>query len=303
VKRAPRASAGGVIAIALLLASWGGCSLSQRSFLRAAPTSIDRSSGKDAIGPAPRTVVLISVDGLAPWVLDTTPTPRLDALARQGTRALRAETVQPPRTLPSHVSMISGLEPAVHGVTWNRWLPFRRVSVATLFTGCRRSGLRCSLFATKLKFAHLAEDEAGVERYRYFERSDVMLDAAADYLIEKHPAFLMLHLAEVDLVGHAEGWGSPAQRRVIEQIDAWLGAWLDRLGREEGLKLTLLVTSDHGGEGRTHYGSAPEHVRIPWIAWGDGVQPGGQLEFVKTVDTAATIGAWLELSPETGSTH
>jgi arylsulfatase A-like enzyme len=30
-------------------------------------------------------------------------------------------------------------------------------------------------------------------------------------------------------------------------------------------------------------------VRIPWIAWGDGVPRGGRVAHVSTLDTAATV--------------
>ena len=69
--------------------------------------------------------------------------------------------------MPSHASMLSGVGPEVHGVSWNRYQPWSRLGAPTLFTRCAPAGLRCDLFASKRKFAHFAQHEAGVRRYRY----------------------------------------------------------------------------------------------------------------------------------------
>jgi predicted AlkP superfamily pyrophosphatase or phosphodiesterase len=254
-----------------------------------APRQIDRTAGTPDPEPPPRTVVLISVDGLAPWVLADTETPRLDALAREGTVAARAETVVPSLTLPSHTSMISSLDPATHGVRWNAWRPNEHVDVPTVFTACRHAGLRCGLFAGKRKFAHFAVEELGVERYGYAGDAEAVLDRALDYLDERLPHFVMIHLAEVDRTGHLRGWGSGAQRDVIREIDEALGDFLDEARDETEGRLTLIVTADHGGEGHGHGGARERHVRIPWIAWGDGVPAGVRIPHVRTVDTAPTV--------------
>ena len=56
---------------------------------------------------------------------------------------------------------------------------------------------------------------------------------------------------------------------------------------------TLIVTSDHGGQGRGHGSDHALDTTIPWIARGAGVQAGGVLPTgVRTMDTAATA-LWL----------
>jgi len=255
----------------------------------------------DRTGPAPdpeaprRTVVLVSVDGLAPWVLEATPTPHLDALARTGASARRAETVVPSLTLPSHTSMLSGVRPDRHGVASNDWRPGRRIEVPTVFTFCARGGLRCGLFAGKPKLVHFALEEPGVERYVFGDRAEAVFDAALDYLDEREPHFVMVHLAEVDLVGHATGWGGRSQREIIVELDALLGDFLDEARDELEGRLTVVVTADHGGEGRRHGRADERHVRIPWIAWGDGVPEGAEIARVHTVDTAPTVLGLLGL--------
>ena len=79
-------------------------------------------AAQPARGPARPDVLLISVDTLRPdalgWVAGRNPTPALDALAREGFRFPAA--VSPvPLTLPSHVSIMTGLVPRRHGVRDN----------------------------------------------------------------------------------------------------------------------------------------------------------------------------------------
>jgi arylsulfatase A-like enzyme len=259
---------------------------------------------RDASGgpPAPRAadarrVLLVSVDGLAPRVLAETPTPTLDRLAAEGRVAARAETVLPSSTLPSHTSMISGVPPAVHGVLWNRYAPWRRFDTPTVFSVCRERGLRCGLFAGKRKFAHLAENEPGVERWLHGESAEEVLAAGARYVAARDPDFTMVHLAEVDRAGHADGWGSPAQRAALEEIDAALGRFLDEVGAAGSGRLAVLVTADHGGHGTRHGSALPDDVAIPWILWGEGIAPGRIEGTVSTVDTGPTVLALLGVAP------
>jgi arylsulfatase A-like enzyme len=194
--------------------------------------------------------------------------------------------------------MLSGVPPEVHGVEWNRYQPWRHVTVPTLFSVCRVERLRCGLFAGKRKFAHFAEDEAGAERYAFGASAREVLDLARAHVAERDPDFVMIHLAEVDLAGHDAGWGSPAQLAALREVDARLGEFLAAL--PAGRPLRVLVTADHGGHGTRHGSDQPEDVRIPWIAWGDGVAPERLAGPVSTLDTAPTVLAWLGVPAPAG---
>jgi arylsulfatase A-like enzyme len=234
-------------------------------------------------------VILISIDGLAPWVMATTPTPNLDRLAARGITPRRAETVVPSSTMPSHASMISGLPPAAHGVDWNRYEPWREIRTPTLYSICRERGLRCGLIAGKKKFAHFAEEEAGVERYVHGGSADEVWAAASAYLAERDPDFMLVHVAEVDLAGHAHDWGSEEQRAAIRAIDASLGRFLAQAGGLGSGRLAVIVTADHGGHDARHGTDLPEDVEIPWILYGEGIEPGRIDDVFSTVDTGPTV--------------
>lgn len=110
----------------------------------------------DAQADAPR-VILISIDGLMPAAY-TDPamaaqTPNLRRLAKDGVWADGVVGVLPTVTYPSHTTLITGVEPAVHGIYDNRifdpenksdgaWFWFARsIKVPTLPMAARARGL------------------------------------------------------------------------------------------------------------------------------------------------------------------
>src|SRR5437763_1437554 len=64
-------------------------------------------------------VVLISLDGLRPDAVTPTNMPTVARLAKEGAATANAQTVLPSLTLPAHTSMLTGLVPDRHGITWN----------------------------------------------------------------------------------------------------------------------------------------------------------------------------------------
>jgi len=264
-------------------------------FDRWAPLALDRPLPEARWQPAARRALLVSVDGLAPRVLELSDAPTLSRLARQGARAREARSVVPSITLTAHTTLLSGLGPERHGVLWNRYQPWSAVAVPTVFGTCAARGLRCGLFAGKPKFAHFAEGEPGVERYRLGRDDGAVLGAAAAYTRERDPDLLVIHLAEVDLAGHAEGWGSPAQRDAVRRADRVLGEFLEAFRAASSRPFTLLLTADHGGRGTRHGSDHADDVAVPWILYGDGVAPGAALPDAGALDAAPTLLAILGL--------
>jgi predicted AlkP superfamily pyrophosphatase or phosphodiesterase len=239
-------------------------------------------------------VWLLSVDGLAPRVLGSANAPHLGRLLRDGLHARRARTILPSITLAAHATMLSGLPPAGHGVYWNRYEPWRQVGVPTLFDACAEHALVGGLFAGKPKFAHFAEGEPGVERWRLGADAGAVLDAALAFARERDPDFAMVHLAEVDRAGHVYGWDSAEQRSALEALDERLGPFLDALRAASPRPLAVLLTADHGGHGTNHGSDAASDVDIPWALWGDGI-PVAELAEASALDTAPTVLALLGL--------
>lgn len=72
--------------------------------------------------PQESRVIMISIDGLMPvsYKDPALPAPNLRSLAQSGVWADGVVGVLPTVTFPSHTTLITGVEPAVHGIYDNR---------------------------------------------------------------------------------------------------------------------------------------------------------------------------------------
>jgi hypothetical protein len=249
-------------------------------------------------------VVVISLDGLRPDAIDAFALRTLQRLRREGSWTGWATTVVPSHTLPSHTSMLTGVSPAAHGITWNTDETAARglVTVPTVFGLARRDGFGTAAFFSKAKFRHL--QVPGTLDYTQAPRgSDMWLATrtvgdVVDYLRHARPQLLFIHLSDTDYAGHGFGWMSAPYRWAARRVDAAVARILRAADDAYGPgRYTVIVTADHGGHGRRHGTDDPRDVLIPWIAWGRGVLPGNELGVpVRTMDTAATV-LWLLGSP------
>jgi predicted AlkP superfamily pyrophosphatase or phosphodiesterase len=249
---------------------------------------------------APTThLILISMDGAKPAVMQRSRMPNLDRLRHEGSWTFNAQTVLPSVTLNSHASMVSGVVPAKHHVTWNDSFHASRgyLPVPTIFTVAREAGLSCAAFVAKDKLRQLAAPQDVPVFRRPGLNAAVVAAAAADYLQARRPNVLFVHFADPDTAGHRYGWGSPEQVRALEEVDVALGVLLAAV-RKAGLEreTALIVTADHGGHGKTHGTDSPEDTTIPWVCIGPGVRRNHELTVpIRTYDTAATAAALLGL--------
>ncbi len=254
-----------------------------------------------ATGAVTDHVVVVSIDGLRAGAIAEGDAQTLQRLIREGTAALVAQTILPSTTLPSHTSMLTGLEPSEHGVTWNsnEVDPWGTVGVPTVFEIAHAHGFRTAAFFSKSKFHYLQRKgsldyaEAPGRLANNWPLARTVGDVER-YLARSHPNLLFVHIGEPDYAGHSSGWTSPLYARAVADADVGLARLLAALDQAFGAGgYTLIVTADHGGHDRVHGNADPRDLTIPWIAWGDGVQVGGTLpDTVYTMDTAATV-LWL----------
>jgi arylsulfatase A-like enzyme len=250
--------------------------------------------------PAVEHVLIISIDGLRPDRALWANMPNLRSLAKGGTYSFWAKTTPLAITLPSHVSMLTGVAPYKHGIEWNRELPFSEPvypRVPTVFEMAHRSGYTTVLVAGKSKFSALNKPgtltDADVVPDHALNNDRVAEGAVAR--IEKiKPNLMFVHFPDVDATGHSKGWGSHEQLAAIERTDVFLGDILAALDRADIRKSTVIIISaDHGGTGLGHGPDDPRSRYIPWIANGPGIRKDYDLTQlrdldVKTEDTAAT---------------
>jgi arylsulfatase A-like enzyme/Tfp pilus assembly protein PilF len=276
-------------------------------------------------------VLLVSIDTLradhvGAYGAAEAQTPRLDALAAAGTRF---ETViaSAPLTLPSHASLLTGLDPPRHRVRHNgvyrldgefETLPerFRDAGYATgAVTGAvvlaRRYGLDQG-FESYDDGASAKRSGAG----GFLERSAAeVTDRALGWLgTAPHPFFLFVHYYDPHHDYQpprpfAERFAASPYDGEIAYVDNELGRLLDGLERGGSHPETLvLVTSDHGeslgehGESTHAYTLYDAVLRVPLILCGPGVPRGRVVEsLVRTVDVAPTLLALAGLPALAGA--
>lgn len=244
-----------------------------------------------------RHVFIISFDGGKPSVMKQSKMPNFFSMTSQGASSSEAQTIFPSSTLPSHTSMLTGVGPATHRVSWNEWQPEKGlVPVPTIFQLAKKTNksLVTAMFVGKQKFAHLflpgSLDAFSLPDYS----ARIVARQAAEYIMLKKPNLCFIHFADSDGAGHKYGWGSPEQvKSFADEDDALKTVWraIEKAGIAKDS--VVIMSADHGGHAKTHGSNSPEDMTIPWVAWGKGVKRGYTITApITTYDTAATA-LWL----------
>jgi hypothetical protein len=259
----------------------------------AAPSTAARPAADRATRQASEItrVVVISIDGLNPDAitrLGAAATPTYHRLMSQGAWTFDARTeVEQTVTLPNHTGMLTSRRiertRGGHGVTWDddrlrpRTVQAAAVrSVGSVFSQLAGAGLSTAMFATKNKFSLYERSWPGMDRAVIDLDGTRLVTTVVRDLARRHRAFTFVHLSNPDLAGHKYGWLSPAYLTAVRQSDALIGRILAAVS--EDTDTLVVVTSDHGGQGRGH--SDPRKLadyRIPFLVWGPGIPAGADL--------------------------
>jgi choline-sulfatase len=264
----------------------------------------------------PPSVLLITIDTLRADRVgiyggrDAAQTPGIDALARRGT-FFRTALSSVPLTLPSHATILSGLEPYHHGVHDNGVDAFPAAH-GTLATWFKARGLATGAFVGAyvldrrfgLSRGFDTYDDAierrtsGVSALESERRCEVVAASAAAWIGDQHgPFFAWVHFYDP----HApydppEPFRSQAAGRPYEGEIASADACVSRLLAAVAAKdVVVALTADHGeglGEHaeKTHGFFVYEStLRVPLILAGPGVAKGGERPWARSVDVAPTL--------------
>jgi len=294
---------------ALLLLAAGGL---------AAPgcNRIDLSTAPGAERPS---VLLVSIDTLRAdhvgvYGAVEAQTPRLDALAATGARFDTA-VAPAPLTLPSHASLLTGLDPPRHGVRHNGVYRLA-AGIETLAERFRAAGHATGAVTGAVVLARRYGLDQGFESYDdgassgrsgaggFLERDAAeVTDRALEWLASApRPFFLWVHYYDPHHdyrppSPFAERFAASPYDGEIAYVDQELGRLLDGLEGGASRRETLvLVTADHGeslgehGESTHSYTLYDAVLRVPLILRGAGVPRGRVVaSLVRTVDVAPTL--------------
>ena len=279
-------------------------------------------------GSRPERVVLVTIDTLRADHLScygarAPQTPHLDALARSGVRF--ATAIAPtPLTLPSHASLLTGLDPHHHGVRNNGTFALES-AIPTIATRMREQGFATAAFLGAVVLDRqyglargfdVYDDAMSVRRHLgdtglAERRADRVVDAVLDWLPLAPDRFLLwVHLydphADYDPpLPFKKTWAAAPYAGEVAFADAQLGRLLDAVdARWPDGRTLVVVTSDHGESLGEH--GEPSHAytlydatqRVPLLMRGPGFPAGQVVETpVRLVDVAPTILARLSSAP------
>lgn len=249
----------------------------QRSLLAAAALAAVLGACADAPTSAsshadvhPARVVLVSIDGLRGDAMAHMPT--LSSLRDEGVWSDSMLTIVPSLTVPGHVSMLTGRDASTFGLVSNTpdtATVMRLIygGASTVFDWVHGAGGRTEAVAGA---ALVPQSELGQMKLLFGADSLIATTLDASSVITQAiglaggadaPALLFVHLSDVDLEGHANGWIVPGVRSAAGgdslapgyvaaavRTDAALARLVAALRPAIDSGTTaLIVTADHGG--------------------------------------------------------
>lgn len=233
------------------------------------PENIDIVEVNNVIKEKKQLIVLISMDGLGANLVGEN-TPYLSSLLDREnvSYTLDMQTIEQSETMPSHVSMVTGLTQENHKFYLNSLIPGTPpIEEKTIFDYALENDYTFYSFLTKDKLLYLLGEKTGeniVSKEEY--SSEIMGDI--DELVETDSTkvFVFLHFRDIDSYGHTYGWNSNEQHTALKTLDNNLRLLTDDLNQEfEDYERYYIFTADHGGEGTQHSNGCENCRRIPFI--------------------------------------
>lgn len=250
-------------------------------------------------------VVVIGIDGMSPDGIQKAETPNMDALMENGAHTFHARNVLPTSSSPNWASMIMGAGPEQHGITSNEWQPNRHELPPVIET---EPGIFPTIFWLIRQYEQEAEigaiyhwkdfgrlfEKSAVKKDVSYKNENKVADEAVNYITEKRPKFLFIHIDHVDGAGHKYGHGSEMYYGGVTKADQLIGKIVTAVEKSKMKGQTLfIVSADHGGKGTSHGGESLQEVEIPIIISGAGVVPGYEITHPTNIYDIASTVAWV----------
>jgi arylsulfatase A-like enzyme/tetratricopeptide (TPR) repeat protein len=273
----------------------------------------------------PSNLLLVTIDTMRADRLGAGFTPTLDRLAARGLRFTRARTVVP-LTLPAHVSLMTGLLPAAHGVRLNGGANpsggtlasrlgaagYQTRAVVGAFVLDRRFGLDAGFGEYDDR---IERDPKATDRLQADRRANEVVDRAIALLSKTavdRPWFFWVHFYDphapydppADARARARG---DAYNGEIAHVDAELARLLSAIdARPDGRQTATIVAGDHGESLGEH--GEPTHgmllfegaLRIPLIVGAPGMSGSERQDPATIIDVLPTALA-LTNQPREGT--
>lgn len=250
--------------------------------------------------PSPvRRVILVVADGLRPDVIPLLDLPVFGRLIAQGASTLSGKTVRPSVTAAAMGSLLTGVDPRVHGLTSDRFrIPRPAGPVDPLPLLLRDAGIPTAAWMARLPWMYRRLGRTIARRLGFDsvtfqgENAREILEAARRDLASRGEGLLVMHWPDGDRAGHENGWPSPAYLRSVCAMDRTLGELLECTNAADDSDTLLVVLADHGGGGTTRREHDADHAlnrTIPIVLAGGRVVHATLLPDCSVLDIAPTV--------------
>jgi len=123
----------------------------------------------------------------------------------------------------------------------------------------------------------------------------MITSVALNYLKKENPVFTFIYYGLPDQTGQSKGYNTQEYFQSIGEIDTEIGKIIAGV-KEMGIaqNTTIIITSDHGGNGLKNGGESMSEIEVPWIISGPGIKKNVLLETSNDqANTAPTIASVL----------
>lgn len=210
-------------------------------------------------------VILISIDGFARDYLDQYPTKNLHKLMEAGLTADALLPIFPSKTFPNHLSIITGVYPAKHGIIHNSF--YNRLLKKNYSLG---DGRKNSAWLTARPLWTIVEQNNQKSAVYFWPESEAKVQGVlpsynfsynkntpninrVNQIIDwlklpkaKRPQFIAGYFSIVDTAGHRYGRNSSELAKAIKEVDDLVGTLTTRLKNELDDDVNIIIVSDHG---------------------------------------------------------
>jgi arylsulfatase A-like enzyme len=253
-------------------------------------------------GTGVRRVIVVILDGLRPDAIDRFELSHMRRLMDGGASTLTAKTVAPSVTTAAITSLLSGVSPAVHGVSSDRlFIPRNTAGLVALPDLLARHGYPSCGFMGEVSplFRGIAARIGrrlgfGTLRLAGKTAPEILL-AARTTLRTQRRGLIVLHWPDADRAGHSNGWMSSAYEEGCRRMDGSLGMLAALTAVESDPHTLLIALADHGGGGAVSHDHESDHPldrTIPIFMVGGSVEC-APLGDISLLDIPATIVAAL----------
>lgn len=247
-----------------------------------------------------RKVLFIGWDGVRSDALQNASTPNLDSLIQSGISSYNCDRGEHTVSVPGWSTILHGVWPSKHNLTKNSFRKNKYEQFPDIITIAKqfKPNLSATILSNWDDFLRITSNEDYAQRY---DNDQEVSEAAINLLNDCTPDLMILHLDYPDYIGHRMGFSSSGieYKGSIEVSDYYLGKVMEIIYSREleyNEEWMVVVTTDHGGEGKGHGGQDDlNQTRYVWAVIRTPNSAAIQLNQMNSVDLLPTMLKWLNI--------